>query len=209
MSEIVANITRVSTRVDPPKRRAALTIAVCCLSCAGAPAASSSSVVTRRAVAVPEAPSPPPSSDGGTALRVDGAVPSTTVSQPSATHNVVESAAPNADPSRVRVTNIGLHVGGGPNDRATKAPFLRAIAEHFDTFRTCYMTTDAAGQRGTFGIDLLVPAAGGHADASNARTRLGGSAFRECVVDAFRDVNFAPPKLGATKISYALEFDPK
>ena len=108
----------------------------------------------------------------------------------------------------VRVRNIGLHIGGGPNDAVTKAPFLRQLAAEFDAFGRCYATTEAAGQRGTFGIDLLVPKEGGHPETSNPRTNLKGSAFRDCVVGVFGGVEFERPRRGATKLSYALSFDP-
>jgi hypothetical protein len=113
------------------------------------------------------------------------------------------------DAPRVRVENIGLHIGGGPNDPKTKAPFLRQIATEFDAFRLCYAKAEGEGARGTFGIDLLVPKEGGHAETSNARTAMKGAAFRDCVVDAFRAVVFEPPKHGRTKLSYALRFEPE
>jgi len=110
---------------------------------------------------------------------------------------------------RVRVKNIGLHVGGGPNDAHTKAPFLRRIALQFGAFRRCYAKVETPGEHGTFGIDLLVPKEGGHAETSNPRTAMKGAAFRDCLVEAFRAVDFEPPKRGVTKLSYALEFDPE
>jgi hypothetical protein len=122
------------------------------------------------------------------------------------------SAAPGAPPAEelppVRVRNIGLHIGGGPNDAATKGPFLRQLAAEFDSFRRCYSTVETPGARGTFGIDLLVPKEGGHAAASNPRTNLKGAAFHDCMVTAFESVSFERPKHGATKLSYALAFEP-
>src|SRR5262249_17896478 len=38
----------------------------------------------------------------------------------------------------VRVTNIGMHIGGGPNDDVTKAPIRRSVEPHFDEFRKCF-----------------------------------------------------------------------
>jgi hypothetical protein len=113
------------------------------------------------------------------------------------------------DAPRVRVENIGLHIGGGPNDAKTKAPFLRQIATEFDAFRLCYAKAEGEGAHGTFGIDLLVPKEGGHAETSNPRTAMKGAAFRDCVVDAFRAIAFEPPKHGATTLSYALRFEPE
>jgi len=111
--------------------------------------------------------------------------------------------------AKVKVKNIGLHVGGGPNDVATKAPFESAIGKHFDDFKRCYGKVEKASARGTFGIDLLIDARGGHPTTSNSRTALPGDAFRDCVAHVFETVVFDPPKHGATKISYALSFEPE
>ena len=42
----------------------------------------------------------------------------------------------------LKVENIGLHVGGGPNDADTKAPFIRAIAERFPQARVARLDRD-------------------------------------------------------------------
>jgi hypothetical protein len=117
-------------------------------------------------------------------------------------------AAPSEAVPRVRVTNIGLHIGGGPNDAATKAPFLRQIASHFDAFRRCYALVESPAAHGTFGIDLLIAKEGGTPVTSNARTGIKGPAFSDCVVKAFAAISFEPPRRGATKLSYALSFEP-
>jgi hypothetical protein len=110
---------------------------------------------------------------------------------------------------RVRVKYIGLHIGGGPNDKATKAPFERAIAKRFPELVQCYAQVEKPGSTGSFGLDLLVPAVGGHATTSNPRTALPGVAFRECVVHVFETVDFDEPKHGTTKLSYSVRFDPE
>ena len=123
---------------------------------------------------------------------------------------VTAGAAPPGDAlPRVRIKNIGLHIGGGPNDAATKAPFLKAIEARFDDFRRCYGKIETPREKGTFGIDLLVPKEGGHAQTSNPRTTMKGQAFRACVIEAFEGVTFDPPKRGPTKLSYALAFEPE
>ncbi|HEX7671766.1 MAG TPA: hypothetical protein VF395_19365 [Polyangiaceae bacterium] len=109
---------------------------------------------------------------------------------------------------KVKVTNIGLHVGGGPNDAATKAPFERAIQKQFDDFKRCYGKMGAPTAHGTFGIDLLIEKEGGHPKTSGSRTAMP-DAFRDCVAHVFETVVFDRPRLGATKISYALKFDPE
>lgn len=122
--------------------------------------------------------------------------------------NPPEGAA-EAPAPHVSVKYIGLHVGGGPNDKATKAPFERAIARHFPELARCYATVARPGVAGTFGVDLLVPASGGRAQTSNSRTALPGDAFRDCVTHVFETVEFEKPKHGATKLSYAVRFDPE
>jgi hypothetical protein len=119
------------------------------------------------------------------------------------------AAAPSVEPKvpSVRVRNIGLHIGGGPNDAVTKGPFLRQLAAQFDAFKLCYGQVETPAAHGTFGVDLLVPKDGGHAELSNPRTSMKGDAFRDCVVEAFKAVAFERPKRGATKLSYALAFD--
>jgi hypothetical protein len=109
----------------------------------------------------------------------------------------------------VSVRNIGLHIGGGPNDAQTKAPFLKALAAAFPEFERCGALAPDGKREGTFGIDLLVPKDGGPAQTSNARTAIGSDEFRACVVKAFEAVSFPRPARGATKLSYALRFSPR
>jgi hypothetical protein len=128
---------------------------------------------------------------------------------PFALFTMCAAASPDQALPAVTVKNIGLHIGGGPNDAATKAPFLRQLAARFDSFKRCYQVIEVPEQKGTFGVDLLVPKEGGHAEASNPRTNLKGDAFRDCWITVFEDVNFDRPKRGATKLSYALAFEPR
>jgi hypothetical protein len=111
---------------------------------------------------------------------------------------------PETPPKRVIVRNIGLHIGGGPNDAATKAPFKKAIEAAFDEFARCHERAET--DNGTFGVDLLVSAQGGKAEVSAPRTSMRGDAFRQCVVAAFGAVEFGAPKRGATRLSYSLAF---
>ena len=69
----------------------------------------------------------------------------------------------------VRVKNIGFHIGGGPNDDASKAPFREAIAAHFDEFRGCYSKAQQPGRGGTFGVDLRIEAEGGSPKVTQPR----------------------------------------
>lgn len=106
----------------------------------------------------------------------------------------------------LKVENIGLHVGGGPNDAETKAPFLNAIAERFPAFMDCYRKNEDPALGGRFGVDLHIGRAGGHPHLEQPRTSLRGPEFRSCLSTAFESVDFKKPKLGPTTISYSLRF---
>ncbi|HWZ89210.1 MAG TPA: hypothetical protein VNW92_10180 [Polyangiaceae bacterium] len=106
----------------------------------------------------------------------------------------------------LKVENIGLHVGGGPNDAETKAPFQRAVAERFPAFLDCYRKNDDPAKGGRFGVDLHIARAGGHPRLEQPRTAMHGPEFRACVSAAFESVEFDKPKRGPTTISYALLF---
>jgi hypothetical protein len=108
----------------------------------------------------------------------------------------------------VHVTNIGMHIGGGPNDAPTKDPIARSVAPHFDELRACWSSIDDPTRAGDFGVDLLIPARGGKATVTNPRTRLGPQAFRDCVVGVFENVEFLSPRTGKTMVSYSLQFAP-
>jgi hypothetical protein len=101
---------------------------------------------------------------------------------------------------------VGLHIGGGPNDAETKAPFLRAVAARFPAFMDCYRQNEDAGKGGTFGIDLHVARQGGKPEVSQPRTGMRGADFRGCVVKAFESVEFEKPKKGPTTLSYSLRY---
>ena len=106
----------------------------------------------------------------------------------------------------LKLENIGLHVGGGPNDAETKAPFLRAVAERFPAFMDCYRKNEDPAKGGRFGIDLHIPRAGGHPRLSQPRTAMHGPDFRACVSSVFESVDFQKPTHGPTTISYSLRF---
>ncbi|HEY2405775.1 MAG TPA: hypothetical protein VGI10_07225 [Polyangiaceae bacterium] len=106
----------------------------------------------------------------------------------------------------LKVENVGLHIGGGPNDADTKEPFLRAVAARFPEFLDCYRQSEDPGKGGTFGIDLHVPRAGGKAEVSQPRTGMRGAEFRACVVNVFESVAFDKPKRGPTVLSYSLKY---
>lgn len=100
---------------------------------------------------------------------------------------------------------MGLHVGGGPNDAETKAPFLQAIEPRFPDFLRCYQQVAEPGRSGSFGVDLHVEKSGGHPQVDEPRSALPGDAFKDCVVSVFKSVDFPPLKKPFT-ISYSLRF---
>jgi hypothetical protein len=105
----------------------------------------------------------------------------------------------------IRVENVGLHIGGGPNTAEAKEPFLRAVARHFRDFRLCYVHSEDPTQGGVFGADLYIPRRGGHPVVRQPRTVMAGARFRKCMVDAFGNVEFERPGK-PTVISYSLRF---
>lgn len=151
---------------------------------ASAPAASAAA--PEAATSAPAAASPPAASASGAA----------------------EEAPPPAAGSlpEVKVENVGLHIGGGPNDDAAKAPFLRAIEKQFDAFRSCYTKVEDPVKGGTFGVDLHIGRDGGHAQVKQPRTGMKGTGFRDCVVKVFEQVEFEKPKKGPTVISYSIKY---
>src|SRR5258708_4685058 len=82
--------------------------------------------------------------------------------------------APAAVPN-VAVVNIGMHIGGGPNDPAAHEPIAQSVEPYFDDLRRCYPLVDerkrASG--GEYGVDLRIEKDGGAAQVSHPRTVLG------------------------------------
>lgn len=109
----------------------------------------------------------------------------------------------------VELRNIGMHIGGGPNDDATKAPFQKAIAAQFDALASCWaaLPTKSAFD---FGVDLLVPAKGGQAKVDRPRSAVKDAAFVKCATQAFAAATFAPSAKGLpTKVSTSVHFTPR
>jgi hypothetical protein len=108
----------------------------------------------------------------------------------------------------VKVVNIGMHIGGGPNDPPTKEPIKRSVEPHFDAFRRCFAMLEDQTQGGDIGVDLRIERGGGKAAVSHPRTALKGKPFEACVVQTFEAIEFLPPKGGTTTVSYSLRFTP-
>jgi hypothetical protein len=116
------------------------------------------------------------------------------------------AAAP--PPQAVKVENIGMHIGGGPNDAATKAPIAASVEPHMDELRACWAEVADPSRGGDFGIDLLIPSEGGPAAVSHPRTGLKPDALRDCIVAVFSSIKFERPRTGRTTVSYSLRFTP-
>jgi hypothetical protein len=107
----------------------------------------------------------------------------------------------------VKVVTIGMHVGGGPFDEATKQPMRRSVEPRFAELAQCWThVTEPA--RTDVGVDLLIESAGGRARVSNPRTTMKNEAFVSCVVQFFESVDFEKPLHGRTVVSYSVRFTP-
>jgi len=174
-----------------------------CAAATPAPAATPASLdgheSNRTAAQASDSPSAPP-----------GAPSSATTAAVPARRRLPEIALDPKQPQRplpeLKVENIGLHIGGGPNDAETKAPFLSAIAERFPAFMDCYRKSEEPAQGGRYGVDLHIARGGGHPRIEQPRTSLRGSDFRACLSNVFESVDFKKPKQGPTTISYSLRF---
>lgn len=144
---------------------------------------------------VPDASAPP-----DVVVAVDAA--------PAPVDATVDAAVVAAPLPAVRVANIGMHIGGGPNDDVTKAPIAQSVAPHFDAFRACFSLVDPP-MKVELGVDLLIEAAGGKAKVTNPRSTAPGTQLRDCGVKVFESVDFLPPKTGKTMVSYSLQFSPQ
>ncbi|WP_437994505.1 hypothetical protein [Sorangium sp. So ce145] len=172
-----------SAPLDPPASAAS-----------AAPAASAASTADAAAPAASAAPA------------ADAAPPAA-----SAAPDPASAAAAPADAGplpKVKVANIGMHIGGGPHDDFTKEPIKRSVAPHFDEFRRCFALAEDPTKGGDFGIDLRIEKDGGKAEVRKPRTALKGQAFTKCVVGVFEQIDFLKPRKGPTVVSYSLRFTP-
>jgi hypothetical protein len=114
------------------------------------------------------------------------------------------AAAPQAD-----IRHIGMHIGGGPNDDATKEPFWRSIAARHQDFAACWSKLPKAAKV-EFGIDALVPGKGGRAQVDGPRSTVKDDAFVACMRDVYATMDFLPPKSGIpTKVSASIRLSPR
>jgi hypothetical protein len=149
--------------------------------------------------AEPVAPAEPAAAEpaaSATPASAEAPVPSTTA----------EAEPP---PPDVEVKNIGMHVGGGKNDAAEKAPIKRSVEPHFGAFAKCFAKVESPEKGGDFGVDIRIEREGGLAKVDHPRTSLKGDDFKACVLGVFTAIDFEKPKGGTTMVSYSLRFTPK
>ena len=131
------------------------------------------------------------------------------VAPPAPSASAAAAPAEEAPLPKVKVKNIGMHIGGGPNDDVTKEPIKRSVEPHFDAFRRCFAKVEDQTKGGDFGVDVLIEAAGGKAKITHPRTALKGEGFEACVVDVFQAIEFLKPKGSKkTMVSYSIRFTP-
>jgi hypothetical protein len=151
-------------------------------------------------------PAPPPVPVASSAVIAPTAAPTAAPEAPAPTASAAADAPPPLP--AVKVANIGMHVGGGPNDDVTKDPIRRSVAPHFDELRRCFALVDDPKKGGDFGVDLRIDKDGGTAKLSHPRTTLKGKGFHDCVVHVFEGIDFLKPRGGTTNVSYSLRFTP-
>jgi len=171
-------------------------------SCAATAAPAASPAAASSAPEQATAPSSARSAGGAPAARSAPVV----AASPRAPEIVLDPKQPLRPLPELKVENIGLHIGGGPNDAETKSPFLSAVAERFPAFMDCYRKNEDPAQGGRFGVDLHVARSGGHPRVEQPRTSLRGPDFRACLSAVFESVEFKKPKQGPTTLSYSLRF---
>lgn len=137
------------------------------------------------------------------------AVPVVPVSEPVASSEPEpepEPAAPASAP-KVEVKQLGLHIGGGPNNEQEHAIYSTPIQRRFGELQQCYALATPTRNNASFGVDLLISTRGGTAKIKDYRTSLGGKEFHLCVLGVFGSVAF-PARDKATVVSYSVLFKP-
>jgi hypothetical protein len=147
----------------------------------------------------------------GPSVEVPAASVSSVAAPPTSASAVVSASAsaPPVELPAVVVKNIGMHIGGGPNDDATKAPIKRSVQPHFDAFRACFAKVVDPSKGGDVSVDLRIDKAGGKAELRKFKSALEGEGFEACVREVFAAIDFEKPKTGTTVVSYSLKFTPE
>jgi hypothetical protein len=162
--------------------------------------AASGSAGTPDAVTVPTA-----SGSAAVASSADASPSDPSVASASGATTASATALPD-----VEISTYGMHIGGGPNDKETKAPIREAIMARRDAFGACFALCDDQSKTGTYGVDLRIPGTGGRAEVSKPRAGLKGPGVEDCVLRAFESVEFRKPPQGVPMVvSCSLRFTPK
>lgn len=112
-----------------------------------------------------------------------------------------------AEVPNVEVKQLGLHIGGGPNNEEAHAVYANPIQRRFGELQRCYALATPTRKNASFGVDLLISNRGGTAKIKDYRTSLGGKEFHLCVLGVFGTVEF-PARDNATMVSYSVLFKP-
>lgn len=197
----------LSSAPETRRGRACALAALFLVGCGGAGQTAANAPQTPASSAAPAGPAPAPVGAAPSTSAAGGptpAAPGVTL-LPRLPEITFDPKAPLHPLPELKVENIGLHVGGGPNDADNKAPFQHAIATRFPQFLDCYRKNEDPAKGGRFGIDLHIARAGGHPQIEQPRTAMHGADFRACVASVFESVEFEKPKKPTT-ISYSLHF---
>jgi hypothetical protein len=117
--------------------------------------------------------------------------------------------APAVSLAPVALQTVGLHVDGLLNREPHRSRLVRAFEREFAAFRRCHERAERHDEGASFGVDLLIPVAGGRGKVRQTRTRLSSKAFRGCMYGAFESIRFAPPPSARPEIvSYSVLFKP-
>gem|GEM_PF-1180477 len=107
---------------------------------------------------------------------------------------------------KLELKNVGLHVGGGPNDAATHRAFTAPISLVFGEFQRCYRLVERPRPLAIYGVDLVVEPGSGRAKVRAIRTKLSGKAFLKCMQNVLEAVRFRNPLKQPTSVSYSVRF---
>jgi len=118
--------------------------------------------------------------------------------------------APSSPPQRaVELQSMGLHLSAEANREPYRRQLLKVFERNFGAFRRCHADVPEHAENASFGVDLLIPAAGGRAKVRETRTRLAGDGFKTCMLRTFQSIRFEPPPTARPEIvSYSVVFKP-
>lgn len=138
-----------------------------------------------------------------------GAPPVVAARQAGPTNVAPATASARSPRAKVSLATMGLHVAGELNREPHRGQLVRVFEREFKAFRRCHEQAERHAQGASFGVDLLIPKAGGRGKVRQSRTRLSGKEFRACMRAVFESIHFAPPPSARDEIvSYSVLFKP-